>query len=604
MRNLYLRNIKMRVFSATLSLSLLSSCFSVIPVRAEEVNSNSVEDQMKTLLKEELRKNSSSEQASTVSDEINSKDPEEVVKLLVQLNGESAVEKTEDLKSAINEEQDVKNSQEDIIRTIEDITGNAAQNTYGYLVNGFSIKGKRKCIEEIQKVDGVKSVSESAKMKSKMATSNITTQAEEVWNNYSYKGQGMLVSIIDAGVDYSHEDFKETDTSDLKISKSDADKAIKELGYGKYYSDKIPFGYNYANENNEVKNEDYDHGTHVAGIVAANGTVKGVAPEAQILAMRVASDDGGFYTEDILRALEDSVKLGADIINMSFGSDAIYSAAENLFREAIENAIGKGVVCVNACGNSQTSTSSDSSLAPSNALGIKDTAAVDVPSQELFSVASVENIENNSENKYVKLENTSGIFGEYQFTSVDGSDLSTLIDKYKFVYCKLGTANDFQNVDVNGKVAVIDRGTNTFDEKYSNAVKKGAKAVIIVNNENGYIYMALTKQITAPILFISNKDGQKIIEEINKGNNEFTIQEGDGSTIKDEQKSSQMSNFTSWGPSPDLELKPEITAPGGNIYSTVNDDGYAVNSGTSMASPNVAGGSALVIQALKEKGIE
>lgn len=65
-----------------------------------------------------------------------------------------------------------------------------------------------------------------------------------------------------------------------------------------------------------------------------------------------------------------------------------------------------------------------------------------------------------------------------------------------------------------------------------------------------------------------------------------------------------MSDFTSWGTSPDLRFKPEVTAPGGQIYSTVNDNRYESMSGTSMAAPHAAGGVALVVQYLKSKKVE
>ena len=392
---------------------------------------------------------------------------DEYIRILVQLDGDAVVDKSNNLDEASYLEENIKNSQAGIINKVEEITGNKVRKSYGYLVNGFSIEGKRKDIPEIRKIKGVKSVEESIKMQSKMTTSNVITEAESLWTDYKYKGEGMVISVIDTGFDYTHKDFKNIDSNTIKITEESANNDILTLGHGKYFSDKIPYGYNYSDGNDDIKNEEQTHGMHVAGIALANGAIKGVAPEAQLLAMRVADTNGQFYNEDIIQAIEDSVKLGADVINMSFGTDGEYYGSNNLYKKAIEKAIQKGVICVNACGNAMTSSSSDaSSKSIENLLDVKDTSTVDITSLDSFSVASMDNI----------------------------SDI-----------------------------------TDNFPEN--------------------------------------------------------------------------MSSFSSWGPSPDLELKPEITAPGGNITSTVYNNSYETESGTSMSAPNIAGGTALILQSLKSKGI-
>lgn len=146
----------------------------------------------------------------------------------------------------------------------------------------------------VSMVYSIKDPEESVKMQSKMQTSNTLTEAESVWNNCSYKGEGMVIAVIDTGFDYTHKDFQTIDEENVKITKDLADNDIKNLGYGKYFSEKIPYGYNYADGNDEIKNEDQIHGMHVAGIALANGEIKGVAPEAQLLAMRVADKNGQF----------------------------------------------------------------------------------------------------------------------------------------------------------------------------------------------------------------------------------------------------------------------------------------------------------------------
>lgn len=458
-----MKSVKKKFFSVIISSFMVCNLFSGITTYANDSLDN--------------RQNTNVSMVSSI------KDPEESVRILVQLDGEAAVDKTSNENETKDIEEYIKKSQEDIIKKVQDITGNKVRKKYSYLVNGFSIEGKRKDIAEIQKIHGVKSAEESVKMQSKMQTSNTLTEAESVWNNCSYKGEGMVIAVIDTGFDYTHKDFQTIDEENVKITKDLADNDIKNLGYGKYFSEKIPYGYNYVDGNDEIKNEDQIHGMHVAGIALANGEIKGVAPEAQLLAMRVADKNGEFYNEDIIQAIEDAVKLGADVINMSFGTDGEYYGSNDLLKKTIEKAIGKGVICVNACGNAQTSVSSDaSSNSIQNLLDLKDTSAVDITSLDSFSVASMDNLTNNNYDR-----------------------------------------DDF-----------------------------------------------------------------------------FPFSNNAGSNSKNE----NMSSFSSWGPSPDLELKPEITAPGGNIKSTVYNDSYETESGTSMASPNVAGGCALILQSLKHKNID
>lgn len=428
-------------------------------------------------IKEKMGHMLSQEYGSTPNEEL---DPNEEISILVQVDENSQIDMSKDLNDEC--EKQVKKSQEEVIDEVEKITGNKIQDSFTYLVNGFSIKGKRKDIDKIEKIKNVKSVEESEYFKPTMYSANQIIDTYKEWEDCGYKGEGMVISVIDTGIDCSHKDFQNIDSSKISITKEDSEEKIKELGRGKYFSDKIPFGYNYADDDYNIKNTINQHGMHVAGIIGANGdpdeegtleSVIGVAPEAQILAMKVSSENGGgFYSEDVIKAIEDSVKLGADIINMSFGSEAKYRSNENLYTLAIDKASEAGVLCVNAAGNDQVSTTTSTSTTPKNSLGIKDTALVNNPSDNSLCVASMEN-----------------------------------------------------------------------DKKVS--------------------------------------EGQ-IVENYNSG---------------------KMSYFTSWGPSANLELKPEITAPGGYVYSTLNNDAYGTYRGTSMASPIVAGGEALILQKMKNHNI-
>src|SRR5699024_9540605 len=137
-----------------------------------------------------------------------------------------------------------------------------------------------------------------------------------------------------------------------------------------------------------------------------------------------------------------------------------------------------------------------------------------------------------------------------------------------------------------------------------NAQDAGAEGAIIYNNEDGIVNMATEDEIEIPQLFMLKNDGDKLAEAIKNGK-EVTIHFNGDTTTIDNPDAGRMSDCTSWGLTPKLDFKPEITAPGGQILSTLNDDEYGLMSGTSMAAPHVAGGGALVLEYVDEEfGLE
>ena len=279
----------------------------------EEKIKTSVEEQIDSYLKENSEK---LKDERFKKEDINE---DEETRVIVQLDEKPAIEGqhndyTEEVKA---EEEEVKEDQNEVIQKVEEITGTSVKKNFGYLVNGFSIETKRKNIEKILGISGVKSVNEVQIYKPDMAFATKVTQAASTWKDYGYKGEGMVVSIIDSGIDSSHKDLQNIDTSKMKLNKSDIEKKINdEVGHGEYYSDKVPFGYNYADNNSEIRDTTgIDHGMHVAGIVAANGNetdsmlaINGVAPEAQLFAMKVVCNNPRLncaYTDDIIAAIED-----------------------------------------------------------------------------------------------------------------------------------------------------------------------------------------------------------------------------------------------------------------------------------------------------------
>lgn len=539
---------------------------------------------------------------SEISDEGN---PEEKIRVIVELEDKPATLQLEDGVQAEEELiNEVKEAQKPIQEEVENETGEEVRHTYGNLINGFSIEVKRKDVEKIEDIEGVKNVSEAIVYYPDMSTAKEFTQATSVWKDYGYKGEGLVVSIIDTGIDYKHKDMKLSDESKAKISEDDINQEI-----GEYFTAKVPYGYNFADEDEEVIDSSGSmHGMHVAGIVAANASddevktnegIQGVAPEAQLLAMKVFSNNSeiqGAYSDDIIAAIEKSVELDADVINMSLGSSAGYRDDTDPEQVAIKNATDDGVICVVSAGNSTTS------IAPYIIDGISDVGVVGSPgiSTDALQVAS-------SENSVITLPAfTANINGEnvimgYTQAEVEPLDTFGENENLTLLDAGKGTVNDFSGKDYNGKVALIQRGDITFVEKQINAQAAGAKAVIIYNTAaTEYINMATDSSIKIPVIFVNGNDGSLLKDNIQNA----VINFNNKIAIKENSASDEMSDFTSWGPTPNLEFAPQITGPGGNIYSTLNNNRYGSMSGTSMAAPNVAGATALIIQGLKENGID
>ncbi|SHJ28413.1 lactocepin [Clostridium amylolyticum] len=605
------RKTTLKLFSLVLALLLGLGGFT--RVSAVENTPEKLDKAKIQRMKEELSK-LPREKVSKI--EAGKQNPEELVRVIVEMTEKPAAEKfSKSLKASPQEINSVKETQKIVKDKAKTLQGASIRHSYGNLVNGFSMDVKRKEIDKLKKMAGVKSVKEVNRYELDMTSAKNLTQAYEAWEKYNLKGEGMLVSIVDTGVDYRHKDMKAPkDSSKLKLTKANIDELKKSgvLKAGKdtetYFTDKIPYGYNYADKNNEVidKRPDAGHGMHVSGIVGADGdenevkngqAVQGVAPEAQLLAMKVFSNGPrgkSAYTDDIVAAIEDSVTLGADIINMSLGSPAGFQDEDDIEQKAIFNATNKGVTVVVSAGNSSYST------APYRDSTMKDISTVGAPalSKDALMVANYQNPKVTS--YAVSFLNESEI--ELSKTPYTNHTFSFENNKkYEMVNCGVGKPENFTGKDLNGKVALIIRGEIAFTEKILNAQKANAIGVIIYNNgANGdaLLNMATDPAINIPAIFIGNTVGKSIAEKLDK--NELVKFIFTGATMsQDNPEANDYDDSTSWGAAPNLEFKPQIAGPGGNIFSTVNDNRYENMSGTSMAAPHVSGGMALILQSIK-----
>ncbi|MBT8932605.1 S8 family serine peptidase [Lactobacillus delbrueckii subsp. bulgaricus] len=550
-----------------------------------------------------------------------SKKNESSVRVIVSLNKSAAFDHTSkptgsaaSVKKIEQASDQVKDGQEKVIKQVEEITGNKVRRQFGYLVNAFSIDMDLDDIDKVKDLPQVKNVTPVKVYHPTDESANQMAQVQDVWQEQKLKGEGMVISIIDTGIDSSHQDLKLDSGVSTALSKSEVESDKSKLGHGKYYTEKVPYGYNYADKNDQIVDNGCGemHGQHVAGIAGANGQVKGVAPDAQLLAMKVFSNNAknsGAYDDDIISAIEDSVKLGADVINMSLGSISSDVDPSDPQQQAVAKASEAGVINVISAGNSGVAGSTADGN-PVNNTGTSELSTVGTPgvTPDALTVTSAENSKVTTDTVKdelggVTFSSNSELKGAAQVTTQLESNYSVLTKKLKLVDMGLGGADDYtaeKKAEVKGQLAVVERGSYTFSAKVANAKAAGAVGIVIYNNnDDGLLSMSLDDK-TFPTLGMSKADGEVLAKAAKEGK---SIKLKFGTALIDNPSAGKMSDFTSWGPTPDLDFKPEITAPGGKIYSLANDNKYQQMSGTSMASPFVAGSEALILQGIKKQGL-
>ena len=414
-----------------------------------------------------------------------------------------------------------------------------------------------------------------------------------------YDGSGMVVAVLDTGLDSKHTAFSvDNFTSEkLGLTYEDVEKVIEktkayELSGGisaddVYINEKVPFGYDYADNDPDVYSTHNNHGTHVSGvIVGKDDVITGVAPNAQLISMKVFSDVMDTARSSwILSALEDCVVLGVDVINMSLGTACGFSreSDEELTSGVYQKIRDAGISLIVAASNSFSSAYGSEKNGNLPLTSNPDTGTVGSPGTYAgtMSVASI----NGEETPYIKYKDNIIYFDEANNGAAEESDFfETLLgdkDSQDFEYVivpGVGRTADYTGLDVKGKIALVRRGDNTFEEKAMIAEAQGAAGIIIYNNVSGEIKMNVGDAKLA-VCSISQNDGEMLVAQ---GGGKLTIS-------KKQSSGPFISDFSSWGPGPDLEIKPEITAHGGNILSSVTGGGYDRLSGTSMACPNLAG---------------
>ena len=539
-------------------------------------------------------------------------DPARVVGVIVQL--EDGVSR-EGAISEINE----------AVASLFPGTQAQVEREYDNVMSGFALRAPVGALDAIRRTPGVQAafleregrVSDVATLDAEGGIESTQTGGQDPANlsahlmmhvdQVAQKGEGKVIAVIDTGVDMTHSAFTGELAGSPPLTPQKVAAMTSQLGEGKtgvYVSQKFPFAYDYADGDNDAspaKSPYGSHGTHVAGIASGNADkIVGTAPNAQVIVAKVTrSEDDALLDSALLASLDDMLVLHPDVINLSLGwtagmdneADSVYATVYKKLQEA-------GITVNAASGNAFSTGYGNNSGKGLPYASDPDSSVMDEPAtySSVVAVASVEN---------ALLRNAFTVNGKdigYQRArGLNGEKVAFFSDlpagTYEYVDAGFASEEDAAALKakypdgLSGKIALVSRGNMTYQKKVENLYDLKPAGIVVYNNVSvgSLIAMNLTTQ-DMPAAFISQADGQAMLDA---PEHKLTIAEGQ---VLPQSTIYEASEFSAWGVSPDLRLKPEIAAPGGEVFSSIPGGAYEQSSGTSMATPQMAGVSTIVLQ--------
>ena len=539
-------------------------------------------------------------------------DPARVVGVIVQLEDGAS---REGAISEINE----------AVSALYPGTQAQVEHEYGNVMSGFALKAPVGALDAIRRAPGVRAafleregrVSDVATPDAEGGIESSQTGGQDPVNlsahlmmhidQVAQKGEGKVIAVIDTGVDMTHPAFTGELAGTPPLTPQKVAAMTSQLGEGKtgvYVSQKFPFAYDYADGDNDAspaKTPYGSHGTHVAGIAAGNADkIVGTAPNTQVIVAKVTrSEDDALLDSALLASLDDMLVLHPDVINLSLGwtagmdgeADTVYATVYKKLQEA-------GITVNAASGNAFSTGYGNNSGKGLPYASDPDSSVMDEPAtySSVVAVASVENaLMRNAftvNGKDIGYQRARGLNGE---KVAFFSDLPA--GTYEYVDAGFASEEDAAALKAKypdglaGKIALVSRGNMTYQKKVENLYDLKPAGIVVYNNVSvgSLIAMNLTTQ-DMPAAFISQADGQAMLDAP-----EHTLSIAEGQVLP-QSTVYEASEFSAWGVSPDLRLKPEIAAPGGEVFSSIPDGAYEQSSGTSMATPQMAGVSTIVLQ--------
>ena len=494
---------------------------------------------------------------------------------------------------------------------------------YRHALQGVALRAPAGSLEAIRGVNGVASAfferesrvwggadREGGIRTSRLATQdpdNLSSQVMMRTDRVAQKGEGMVIAIVDTGVDMTHPALNGALSGSPALDSEKVAALLPQLGEGKngtYVSEKFPFAYDYADGDNDASptpDDSGSHGTHVAGIAAGNADkIMGAAPEAQVIVAKVSRSQTGEYPDSaLLAALDDMAVLRPDVVNLSLGqTGGMDNEADSMYATVFKSLQNAGVTVNAAAGNEYTAGYGNLSGKNLPYASDPDSSVLCEPASysSVVSVASVDNSLAHSAftvgDRTIAYQRAGGADGQKM------PDLSDLTGgPFEYVDGGIGSPEDGAALKAKypeglaGKIVLVKRGSLTFQDKFNNIAGSKPAGFIVYNNVPGdsLVVMSLATD-GVPAAFISQADGEAMLAAA-----DHHLSVAPGKVVPPSSKYS-MSSFSSWGVTPDLRLKPEVAAPGGNIYSSVPGGNYEFMSGTSMATPQMAGVSTVVLQ--------
>lgn len=473
-----------------------------------------------------------------------------------------------------------------------------------FLLNGVvvSYPGKADLKAQLAALPGVKRVFEHELYHAQMDTSLELINAPEAWSQLGgadLAGTGIKVAVIDGGIRSEHPMFQSVGhTRPEGLPKDDYCSVIDptfcndKLIVARYYTPTFQ-----VHPDEHISPLDYGgHGTHVAGTAVGNKVttkyngvdvaISGVAPGASLMVYKALFQNlegtGSGSNVMLVGALEDAVADGAHVINNSWGGGAGSDPAASVYTPIFEAAEAAGIVMVTAAGNSGPGPKTIGCPACAEpGLAVANT-------QHGRSFAST-----------VDAFDLKNIIAEPgSNTSLTSAITGPLMPVMNIAPDNALACSPLPAGSLTGHIAMVSRGECSFEQKANNIEAAGASAMMLWNNAPGVIVMSMGNA-TLPGVSILQADGVAILEalEENDGVGNATI--NPIQAVINPDNVDIMATTSSRGPNGDASfLKPDIAAPGSNILSAYAPRGgeYNAISGTSMASPHVAGAAALLKQ--------